>query len=383
MRKIINFFKLDISGNRIFGLDVLRAAAIFFVVFNHSFILLPKEFGNFFEKHFVYDGVTLFFVLSGFLIGGILIKTFEKNGISFRVITDFWKRRWFRTLPAYYLTALIILLLNILFKPQFIIQSSFKYFVFLQNLTRNITFDFFPESWSLSIEEIFYLITPMILYMMIKIFHIKLKWSVFFTILSIVVCVLLFRLYRFYFSELPHNWRISFSMRVSTRLDSLMYGVLGAFINYYYPKIFKKNKFHLLMFVAGILILIADKYFIPGFFKSIAEKNIYSNVFRFSAVPFAVMLLLPYLYQMKHPKNMNFITKISLISYSMYLLNLTLILDWFIRKFWAKTIHIENYNLKIISNYTLYWVLLFAFSTVMYKYIELPFLKYRDRITKK
>ena len=57
------------------------------------------------------NGVELFFVLSGFLIGGILIKTFQKdNSFGIKTISNFWIRRWFRTLPNYDL----ILILNII-----------------------------------------------------------------------------------------------------------------------------------------------------------------------------------------------------------------------------------------------------------------------------
>ena len=53
------------------------------------------------------DGVTIFFVLSGFLIGRILIRTFGA-GASVSSLTTFWVRRWFRTLPAYFVTLLMV-----------------------------------------------------------------------------------------------------------------------------------------------------------------------------------------------------------------------------------------------------------------------------------
>ena len=76
----IKFLKLQVDSNRIYGLDVLRAIAILSVVFSHSEFILPLKIK--FATYYALDGVTIFFVLSGFLIGRILIQTFQKD-ISF------------------------------------------------------------------------------------------------------------------------------------------------------------------------------------------------------------------------------------------------------------------------------------------------------------
>ena len=69
MRDILKI-KID-SDKRIYGLDILRALAILFVVFAHSTSFVPKSL-KIFYWHLQYDGVSVFFVLSGFLIGKIL-----------------------------------------------------------------------------------------------------------------------------------------------------------------------------------------------------------------------------------------------------------------------------------------------------------------------
>ena len=157
MLSLLNFFKIDIPKNRIFGLDLLRAIAILLVLFVHSKHFLPKNIAHFLNKYILIDGVGLFFVLSGFLIGGIFIKDFEKD-ISFKSLLNFWKRRWYRTLPNYFLILSSLLLLSI---PE-IDFANFKYFIFLQNLYSPIS-PFFTESWSLSIEEWFYLTAPLLI----------------------------------------------------------------------------------------------------------------------------------------------------------------------------------------------------------------------------
>ena len=100
---------------RIHGLDILRAVAIILVLYCHgiSFIYnsLPSTFANytfFTSGHF---GVDIFFVLSGFLIGNIILKQINQWIESPKHIFDFVKKRWLRTLPNYFFVLLIYYLL--------------------------------------------------------------------------------------------------------------------------------------------------------------------------------------------------------------------------------------------------------------------------------
>ena len=102
------FLTIEISDKRIYGLDILRALAILFVVVGHGKFLLPTKL-YFLHEAFVFDGVSIFFVLSGFLIGGILIKLLDKSQPAKELLVDFWIRRWFRTLPNYFLVLFILL----------------------------------------------------------------------------------------------------------------------------------------------------------------------------------------------------------------------------------------------------------------------------------
>ncbi len=66
----VKVFQLPSSPNRIFGLDLLRAFAILTVLVTHSDTWVSKKFTFFYEYIARFDGVSVFFVLSGFLIGG-------------------------------------------------------------------------------------------------------------------------------------------------------------------------------------------------------------------------------------------------------------------------------------------------------------------------
>lgn len=157
-----DLFKIDIDDNRVFGLDILRAVAIFLVVLSHAVVFLPTNYEKI-TGYMVFDGITMFFVLSGFLIGTIYIKIIEKNRVTANVLLDFWKRRWFRTLPNYLLILTTVYIIEKLFIKDFNIEV-YKYYIFSQNLFYPMP-NFFPESWSLAVEEWFYLIMPVIIFL--------------------------------------------------------------------------------------------------------------------------------------------------------------------------------------------------------------------------
>lgn len=141
------------------GLDGLRAIAIIAVVWHHC---VRSEWLPMFSRGFA--GVDLFFVLSGFLIATLLIREKAKNGkISLR---DFWARRFLRLMPAYYLLLLAMLAAYLLLKPddpntQRFVDGFHIYALYLSNWynpgTNNMGI-----TWSLSTEEQFYIIWPLI-----------------------------------------------------------------------------------------------------------------------------------------------------------------------------------------------------------------------------
>ena len=115
---IISVFKIETDKNRIYGLDLLRAFAIIFVMIGHGAdMLTPAQKRDIFIV--IPDGVNIFFVLSGFLIGGILIKLLEKDNLNYKYLFVFWQKRWLRTLPMYYTVLIILILLQGAFTSHF------------------------------------------------------------------------------------------------------------------------------------------------------------------------------------------------------------------------------------------------------------------------
>ncbi len=366
----MSFFNLNVGKSRVFGLDLLRFFAIFFVVFGHSMILIPDEYKKSLQ-FFILDGVSIFFVLSGFLIGAILIKQLEKSKPTWKLLMNFWNRRWLRTLPMYFIVLTFLSVFTWMMKPDRLPDQLWKYYLFIQNFFE-FQPPFFSESWSLSIEEWFYLLTPVLIFSVLFLFKTSVK-NAFMGVIILVVSLV--TIYRFYaFNELDiDSFKDGnlFLMQVSTRLDSIMYGVFAAFIAYYYPVIWEKcNSVFLLL--AGVLLLYLLKMKLG--FEFYAWTPIIKSI--------AVVMMLPYLSNWKqfNFSIAKFITTISLISYSMYLINLNVVIHVIIK-------YVLNDNLlklhQVGSNwlieYSLFWVLTIGMSFLLYKFIEIPFMNLRKR----
>lgn len=170
------------------------------------------------------------------------------------------------------------------------------------------------------------------------------------------------------------EWDEVFRKQVIMRLDSLMIGVCAAYFFNYHTLIWEKNK--KIGFILGITIIVIQKiYSLSHEF----ELNQYNYIYSFLLYPIAFALLLPALNNKKTGAGIiyNVLSRISIISYSMYLLNLSIVqiaivenINWF---------QLTGTSL-IFTKYIIYWILTIAESILLYKYYELPFMKLRDKL---
>lgn len=365
-----------ISGDRIYGLDILRAMAILFVVYGHGFTMLKSLVPFRYYDLFAFDGVSIFFVLSGFLIGQILITLFCKENITKKDILNFWIRRWFRTIPNYFLVltvlSLVFICLNAI-HPWKVIQFYF----FSQNLFYNPP-DFFMEAWSLSVEEWFYLMIPVLIFAMVSFFSMPNRKSILLAAFLVIFCVITYRFIRTfnYPASTFYEWSISYRMQVASRLDSLMYGVLGAYAYMFYNKIFLDYK--KVFFFLGLLILFTLKYLI-GFTSYV----FYNNVFFFMLESIGTLFLIPFLVSIKKGHGLLFkiITFISIISYSMYLLNDSVIQGLLLPgTFKILGIVESKSSYFLLTKYFLYWSYTLLVSYILFILWERPMTSFRDKI---
>ncbi|HSI56718.1 MAG TPA: acyltransferase [Ideonella sp.] len=146
--------------NRLPGLDLLRAIAIVWVMFFHSFIVggLGPDFA--WLSRFGWAGVDIFFVLSGFLIGTQVLRQLQQ-GAGFW-ISDFYARRAWRILPAF-----AVVLALYAFFPGLREAPGLQAWWQFATFTMNVLIDYernqaFSHAWSLCVEEHFYLVFPLL-----------------------------------------------------------------------------------------------------------------------------------------------------------------------------------------------------------------------------
>ncbi|XOV67573.1 MAG: acyltransferase family protein [Fluviicola sp.] len=356
--------------NRVFGLDVYRAVAIILVVLSHGSMLSGPIF-SWLPHVPLPDGVELFFVLSGFLIGTILIKTLEESErFGWRELVHFWKRRWFRTLPNYYLILLVNFILvstSVIGGEDSLDQFNWKFLFFAHNLYEGF-YGFFWESWSLSVEEWFYISLPLI------IIGLRFFLSKRATLLaSIVILIAAPLLYRYSLADENYDafwFDVEVRKVVIVRLDTIIYGVLAAYIAYYYKEIWYKTRW--ITFLLGLFLMYQVMY------TPHPIDTLYGKVFYFTALSIAAMLLLPMAASLKsNPLGTvgRGITFISKISYAMYLVNLALVAQVIINI--AKDMPPLTVKQHWLA-YIIFWTATIIFSTVIYYLYEKPMTKLRD-----
>lgn len=329
-------------------------------------------------KLFGFLGVEIFFVLSGFLIGKILLQSYLKEDFSFSHVRSFLKRRWFRTLPNYFL----ILLINILIAAiiGYKIESLWKYFFFVQNFNRAMP-AFFPESWSLSVEEWAYVILPLLL--VLAGFFTKPKNKPKFFVILLVLLLLLSLLAKIicYQNTIQTSldiWNVSLKAVVIYRLDAIFYGVLASWIYCRRPNFWKKNKSVFL--VIGILCFLFIAFGIGKIGFTPEGQNRFLYVAYLPIVSISISFFLPFLSGWKSEKSKlkSPVVFISLISYSIYLLHYSVILQ--LMKYF---IPIEEYPMlqKHIFTFT-YLLLTIILSYGLYIWYEKPMMDLREKSRK-
>lgn len=250
--QLINYYRPDIDG--------LRAIAVSSVLIFHAF---PK----FLPGGFI--GVDIFFVISGFLISSILLKSINNQQFS---IIDFYKRRILRIYPALIAVILFCLLIGwfLLFADEF--STLGKHVVggaaFVSNLLLWSESSYFnPDAitkpllhfWSLAVEEQFYIFWPLILWIIAKY---KINFlKVVSAIASVSFLMGIFYLYKknptaAFFSPLPRFWE-------------LMAGGALAYISLFNSQLLKpfqnyRSWVGIFLIFSGFLLINESKAF-PGF----------------------------------------------------------------------------------------------------------------------
>lgn len=372
-------------------LNGLRAFAIIFVILNHytiglkGIVTLPATLELLYLN--LWSGVDLFFVLSGFLISkGLWENWKEGSKINFK---SFYIKRTLRIFPAYYffltVTYLIgkAMIVSVERKGTSIeleglkqsLANSWGDFLFLGNYVQGIN----THTWSLSSEEQFYLMFPILsatLFFKVEFkFRQVLLWTLYFI-------PLLFRIYTFatlsdtatppYFKEIYYPFQ--------TRFDSLIIGVIvmDLYMNRQDMSKFIEGR----DFVYYTLFIIFFSFIVLAHSISQDSKEFFTHTFKYNFlnIGYAGILYLSVI-RLESPLSkflsLKVFTPIARLSYTIYLWHFILMgTAVMMLKIKTEEMSLLLFHLKFLGM----GVILILLSLPLYLAIEVPFQKLRDKL---
>lgn len=359
---------------RLYGLDHLRALAIFYVFLFHYFILSggqPEWLPEF--AAFGWSGVDLFFVLSGFLISNqLFIQIKRKEHISF---FSFFLKRSCRILPAFWVTVCLYFLVP-LFREKEALPPLWRFLTFTQNFSLNFKdFGTFSHAWSLCVEEHFYLFLPLVLILL----QYTNTWRKSYLILLIFFLLgMAVRLYSYKQQYLPVSteedsfvyWYRYLYYPTYNRLDGLLVGVSIAYIYQFLPRFWLALSAH-----GNAITILSLSILLFAYFVCTDQMSIGASVLGFPIIAIGygcavVGAISPgsFLFNWKSKTTY----WLAMLSYGIYLTH-------------KGVIHLTHQLLEdyiVNSNVMLLVCMLtcLGFATILYFTIEKPFMRYRDSI---
>jgi peptidoglycan/LPS O-acetylase OafA/YrhL len=349
---------------RIQSIDFLRGIAILLVVFRHI------EYDPIFN--FIgWSGVDLFFVLSGFLVSGLLFSEYKKTQTiqPFR----FLARRGFKIYPLFWIMIIYCVIAHNFTGTGTKTNALLAELFFFQNYSED---NILGVTWSLAVEEHFYLLLIIAVYFGAKTKAIENKRKVHIFAFIVLTYVLVARV----IANIQHPDYDFLTHYAPThiRIDSLAFGALIAY-NYHFNREWlssftQTNRYKIL--AASVLLLIPMLYF------SLYSPFMRTVGYTFTYIGYGGLLcLFLFVHNIMHKMNkwcgttcVDLVCEIGTYSYAIYLTHLTV--ANFVRKFEvASTVHISDHTLFVC--YTIFSIILGGLVT---NYVEKPFLILREKI---
>jgi peptidoglycan/LPS O-acetylase OafA/YrhL len=348
------------------GLDLLRALAIIVVVIYHAGIFgfaLPYSW-----HRFGWIGVDLFFVLSGYLIGGQLLAPLVRG--EKMNLRRFFSRRALRIIPAYFVILAIYFCLPSL-REFSEISPLWKFLLSIQNIDlRGGTA--FSHAWSLAIEDQFYLALPLLLIVISR-------WPRAGIVIPCVVVLggLALRGVLAYLN--PGETGVSFRgfqkfiyYPTWTRLDPLVFGVVLAAIEKFRPKWWER-----LTHSATWLWLPGFAAIVYGLYLGENDLTIATCIWQFPLIALGMAALLVCAVSPRLPVRRIEVPGAAFfasIAYSVYLSH-KLVIHGVIQLCTAHTIALTSAQALLFVE-----VLIYAVGLILFLSIERPFLQLRHRV---
>ena len=354
--------------NYIKGLDTLRAFAVLFVIITHWW--LPIDINDstatlcFWIRGLVPDGgfgVNLFFVLSGFLITSILLEALKNDRQHpFKIIGNFIVRRALRIFPIYYLTLFVLVTIHY----PFIYDNLIWFLTYTANIlvSKNQSFNSFSHTWTLSVEEQFYLLWP---------------WLIVFTndrylkyvlTLSIAIGIGV----AFYSMKIQEN---SYGF-------TFMWSCVQAFgIGGLYAYLREQQKLNYFNFIVNVLFPIA---LLVHFWWSFSADQ--GKAYNYCLITVNSILSIWLIHRVvvnksvwiqKYVLENRVLNKIGQISYGLYLFHypLTWVYDKYVQKFFDRSTQLGTILVDWKCNYPIRLLLLFIVALASFHLFEKPIMK--------
>ena len=341
-------------------IDGLRFIAISAVLVHH----IAGVFSAYID--WGYFGVDLFFVISGFLITLILLKS---KGSFKKVYGNFLARRSLRIFPLYYFALAILVVIG---HP--IVLENIGY---LLTYTFNYKFPFISEDnpvghfWSLCVEEQYYLFWPFIVLGLKK--HLNI-------LMTVVVVMIVFAYLQISFHLIP-SLKIYNYTGLIARMGSLGLGSLGAmlFLNQSkYLGMILSNKFiEVTMYIVSLISLVYLYPVFMGLSSLFFVLKAAQNSFQFQCIN-----------KLLSNKKVLYIGRISYGLYVYHIIVIYYFTPYVFDPFWT-SINFENFGKLSVVQYhswllklPLYTTITILISELSYRYFESPILKLKDRFFK-
>ncbi len=375
--------------DRMKSLDILRGVAIFMVFINHieprispavADLTGPSGFIFWKIKQLGWAGVDLFFVISGFLISGLLFNELEKRGrIGWR---PFWIRRAFKILPSYLFLLLVLALTGAtayidFTTPWSVLSSISTHLLFLQNYIPSGNPN--GPTWSLAIEEHFYILLPITLsFLVVLSSRLSVTWGEmipWLTLLIVILCLIL-RIFTLKSGLLDDDYA-----RTHLRIDALMIGVC---LNYLLR--IRSRLVTWVMEYRLIAFLIAVFCILPASSFNRIHPLMFTIGFPMLSVGFSIIILLVCQGVLKPVEShlvMTGIAWVGLWSYNIYLWHYFIILlpiPYYQELNQALGEVIPTTGLQIMAQGSLFIASSILLGALMTLIIENPFLKLRGRL---
>jgi peptidoglycan/LPS O-acetylase OafA/YrhL len=310
-------------------------------------------------------GVALFFVLSGFLITGLLLDSRNRSDYYRR----FYIRRALRILPAYYAILLILLITHLSSIPFLAIS-----FLYCANLAPLLSISMsYPVLWSLAVEEHFYLVWPAVVH------RISLR-GLFATAIAIIVAAPILRF--FHYSHGLHSGSIwlGFDHFTWNATDGLGCGAaLAGVVRRFQLNRRKFIYISLILFaIAGLMVVVGLPYGITTRSK-VAGATFLWTLWNFASAGLLTLFLLIGTSRWRMLVRLRILVFFGHISYGFYLIHLLI--------FWGYDI----FTTRLITTLSIWQALWLRFlvagllaviaSYLSRRFLEDPFLRLKDKLT--